>query len=304
MLKFGLLKKSTYFSSSSITCSQMIDEIYEFAMKIGRLTGAGLFDRNYTLLNRRATLMIFILITGCFLTVYDMYKFYEDSYRFMFCCLLCSGQMQSFIKIYSFGFRRKDFFELRKQAEKFHENFQSTHLSKMFEEKLMQVTHVCAILTFLYLSSYVLISVFPIGFYLITGKRILHVGIELPFIDWEESYVGYAANFAHQLLAISGFVCLANTILIIQVVLVGCALHQFKVLEIILNDLDEMLNEQNLPKVTKQLKVLHQTHLSLMEFLVKLESLFAPYYFVELAALIFQKVVVLYALINVSCLFN
>lgn len=304
MFKFGLPKKATYFSSESITCAQMINEIYEFAMKIARLVGLGIFDENFSMMNWRTGPMIFVLITGSFLSVYDIYKFSDDNFRCIFCLLLCSGQLQSYIKLYSFAYKRHDFIELRQKADKFDENFKSQKSSKILEEKLMEATHVCAILSFLYFSSYILISSFPILFYFITGKRILHVGIELPLIDWEQSFVGYALNFAHQMIALSAFSCLCTMILIVEVILVTCSIHQFDVLEIMLDDLDELLvkndNGENNSKIEQHLKRVYQTHQNLMSFLIKLESAFVPYYIVEMGALIFQKVLVLYALINVN----
>ena len=170
----------------------------------------------------------------------------------------------------------------------------------------MIAAHVIATLTFFFISNAILISIYPIIFYFIFNERILHFGIELPLIDWKCSWIGYGVNFTHVVVCLAAFTCLSIYILTIIICFMTSAIVQFDFLDILLHELNDLAitNEdgRNNEEICKKIKLLTQTHEKLVEFMDELRETFAPYYFFEFGALIFQKTVVLFAMITVSYL--
>ena len=308
MTKFRIPNKSTYFSSDLITHLQMVDEIMEFALKWGRLIGAGLLDQDYKTANKTIIFVVLLLILTCTINIYDIYLFREDVIRCVFCLLTFSAGIQSFAKCYTFLWMRNNILNLRKQSEKFHEHFSSLKSSKIFEEKFMIAAHVIAGLSVLYITAFILIAIYPIIFYFIMNERILHFGIELPLIDWKNSWIGYGINFGYQILIVSIFFCGSIVSLCIIICFMTSGIGQFDVLDILLDELNELAikndkGEKN-DEIRKKIKFLIQTHTNLMEFIHKMRQTFAPYYFFEFFGLIFQKTVELFAIISVSSIIN
>lgn len=304
ILNFKFPTKSSYFSSDVITHSQMVNEIFEYTMIPARFIGAGIYDKNFQVLNKKLIFLLTLLTITMSINVYDIYYFRNDIVRCIFCLMTFSAGVQGYIKFYTFVILRKDLIELRNAAEKFHENFESPKSSKIFENKFMIATHVSATLTLLYVCTFILLSIYPILFYFITNERILHFGIELPFIDWKYSYVGYTINFVHQLYCALSFFCGSIPTLCIIICFMTSAIGQFDVLEILLDEINELslVNEdrQNDNRIKMKIIFLIQTHTNLVDFLKKLKKTFSMYYFIEFAALIFQKTVILFAIISVS----
>ncbi|KAL7029972.1 hypothetical protein ACKWTF_006454 [Chironomus riparius] len=304
--KFKIPTKSSYFSSDVITHWQMVDEIFEFIMKWGRLIGVGIFDQNFEITNRIITILMSLMTFNCIVNFCDIYLFRKDMVRCVFCLLTLSTCIQGFAKFYTFLWLRDNVLNLRKQSEKFHEHFSSLKSSKIFEEKLMIVAHVSAGLTILYICTFILIAVYPIIYYFIMNERILHFGLELPFIDWKESWIGYGINFIHQIVSISTFFCASNLSLCVIICFMTSGICQFDVLDILIDELNDSAigNEEGKKsdEINAKIKFLVQTHVNLIEFLNNFRKTFASYYFLEIASLLFQKTVVLFAIISVSFL--
>lgn len=303
-LRLKLPEKSSYFSSNSASHQQMQRSIFEYVSKILKPIGCAYFDHNYSMLNIKFFNTCFLWTFTFLLHIYDIWMFREDISRCIFCLLTWSAEFQTLAKLYTFVFHRKDINDLRKRTEKFHESLVSTKTSGIYEEKYMQAAHVCVMLTIVYLAAFVLISVYPILLYLIIGKRFLHFGVELPFVDWEYSYAGYASNLFYIILITSMFFAGSIATLCTVITFMASGVAQYEVLKVLVNDITELArgneNGNKNRKIEAQLKVLVKVHVDLMQFFTAIKSVLAPYYFLEYAALFFQKTVMLFAIINVN----
>jgi len=304
MVKITIPTKSTYFSSNAITHLQMADEILEFAMKWGRLIGAGFFDKDYNKLNKKIIFILILAILTCFINTADIYLFRTDSVRCVFCMLTISAQVQGFVKIYTFLWMLQNILNLRKQTEKFHKHYSSLKSSKIFEEKFMIVAHFSAGLTITYISTFIVIAIYPIIYYFITNERILHFGLELPFIDWKCSYIGYGLNFVHQIGLVFVFFCASIACFCIIISFITSGICQFDVLTILIEELNELAlaneDDSKNSEICSKIKFLVTTHVNLCEFLQQLKKTFSAYFLIEFIALVFQKTVELFSIINVS----
>ena len=304
MVQFKIPTKSTYFSSDVITHLQMADEIFEYAMKWARLCGAEIFDQNYKFTNKKLEFTVSLLTLTSIINIYDIFLFRDDIVRCVFCLLSFSCEVQSFAKVYSFLWLHGNFLSLRKQCEKFHEHFSSLKSSKMFEEKFMIASHVIAVLTVLYICTFILLVLYPIIFYFIMNERILICGIELPFINWKESWIGFGINLIHQMMCLFTFFCGSIFSLCVTICFITTEVCQFDVLKILRDELNELIiknqDGSKNKEIRSQINFLAKTHANLIDFLQRMRHIFAIYYFVEFIGLIFQKTVELFAISTVS----
>jgi hypothetical protein len=296
--------KSTYFSSEAITHLQMMDEILEFAMKGGRIVGAGMFDKNFKVVNMINLFVMAVTALTFIINIYDIYIFRKDTIRCAFCLLTCSAAVQGFVNFYTFIWNNNDIFSLKKKTEKFHENYSSIKASKIFEEQFMIVAHVVVGLTILLIATFILITFYPVVYYFITNERILHFGIELPFIDWESSWIGYGINFVHQAYCVFTTFCALIFCLSVIICYIASGICQYDVMNILLEELNELAigneNGKNNEEISNKIKFLVETHVNLIEFLDETRRAFSPFFFFDFGALIFQKTVELFAIISVS----
>jgi len=277
-------------------------------MKWGRLIGGGIFDKDFDRANKKIILIISLTALTCIINVYDIYLFRKDLVRCAFCILTISGQVQGFAKIHTFIWLYKNILNLRKQSEKLHDHFSSLKISKIFEENFMVVAHATAVLTFLGIGTFIIISVYPVIYFWIFGERILHFGLELPFIDWKCSWIGYGINFLHQAGLLFIFICITLMALCTIISLMARGICQFDVLEFLLDELNDLIiqNEDGSKNVEirNKIRFLVETHTNLVQFLQEMRQTFKMYYFIDLSALVFQKTVELFAIISVSYIFN
>lgn len=170
----------------------------------------------------------------------------------------------------------------------------------------MIAAHVIAGLTVLYISTFILLVIYPIIFYFIFKEKILLCGIELPFINWKDSWIGFGINFAYQILILFIFFCGSVFCLCIIICFITSGVCQFHVMKILLDELNELAiaNKNGIKddEIRNKIKFLVETHLNLIEFLHEMRRIFAPYYFIEFGALIFQKTIELFAIMTVSCM--
>jgi len=306
MFKIKIPTKSTYFSSNVITHLQMADEIFEFAMKWVRLFGANIFDKGYETRNIKVISTFALAIFTIIINIYDIFLFQEDMVRCVFCLLIFSALIQALAKLQTFVWMSDKMINLRQQTEKFHENFSSLKLSKIFEEKFMVAAHVSAGLTVLYICTFILLAIYPFIFYLIMNEKISLFGIEIPFINLKDSWIGFGINFAHQILCAFIFFCGSIGSLCTIICFITSGICQFDVLKILLDELNELIiqnkNGSKDDEICNKIKFLMKIHLNLIDFLHELKRTFAPYYFIEFGALVFQKTVELFAIMTVSCL--
>jgi len=304
MIKIKIPTKSTYFSSDAITHQQMTDKIFEYAMQWGRLIGVNIFDKDFVKANKKITLLEIALILTFIINVYDIFLFRSELVRCAFCILSLSAELQGFGMMSTFILSYKNILNLRKQSEKFHEHFSSLKTSKIFEENFMVVAHATAVLTFLGIGTFISMSVYPIIYFLIFDERILHFGVELPFIDWKFSWIGYGLNFVHQAGLLFVFVTFSFISLCIIISLMASGICQFDVLEILLEELNDLIitNEDGSKndEIRHRIRFLVATHTNLVQFLQEMRETFMIYYFVDLSALVLQKTSVLFAVISVS----
>ncbi|XP_070502403.1 odorant receptor 30a-like [Chironomus tepperi] len=280
----------------------MADEIFEYAMKWGRLLGAEIFDKGFKRTNKRVFLLVVLTALTSIINIYDIYLFRGDPDRCIFCLLTISGQVQGFAKFYSFIWLYKRIISLRRQSEKFHEHFSSEKTLKIFEEKFMIVAHLTAALTFLMVCTFILIASYPIIYFLIYNERILHFGLELPLIDWKYSWIGYGINFIHQGGLLFVFICISLQTLYIIFCFVTSAICQFDALDVLLDELNELAigNEDGSKneEIHSRLIFLVQIQTRVDHFLQEMKQAFMIYYLIDILALIFQKTVELYAIIS------
>jgi hypothetical protein len=187
---------------------------------------------------------------------------------------------------------------------KFLEKLSSLRASKVFEDNFMIVAHLIAAFTLVSICTFFIVVSYPIIYFLIFNERILHFGLELPFIDWKYSWIGYGINFFHQgFFVLVFFTCSVQGVCVI-ICFITSGICQYDLLEILLDELNELIlnnkDGSNDNKIRSKVNFLVESHINLIRYLEEMRQTFMIYYFVELAALVFQKTVELFAIVNVS----
>jgi hypothetical protein len=305
MYKFKIPTKSTYFSSAAVTHQQMMNELFEFAMKWGRLIGVNIFDKDYDKANRRVVLVQIVTILTFILNVYDIYLFRKDLVRWVFCILTLSGQFRAIAMINTFIRGNDNILNLRKQSEKFHEHYSSLNTTKMYETNLLKVAHVTASFTLFGILTFIFVTLYPVIYFWIFDERILHFGTELPFIDWKYSWIGYGINFIFHVAILFVYLSLMVTSMCIIINILTSGICQYDVLDFLLDELNELIVQNKdgskNSEIRKKIKFLIETHLNLIQYLQEMRQTFKIYYFIDLSALVIQKTVTLFVMISVSC---
>jgi hypothetical protein len=304
MKKLKIPTKSTYFTSDTIAHTQMFEELMQFAMKSAKVVGGHIFDPNFVALNPAFIFAILLQTLTTIITIYDIYLFRDNLVRCAFCLLTLSAAVQGYAKMYTFVFLRYEILDLRKSTEKLQRNFNTLRTSRIFEDCFLKTAHVGAVLTILFIATAILFTTYPIIYYIVFRERILHFGIELPFLEWQTSWIDYGINFVHQSLCINTFICGSIATIVMGLCFVTNAIAQYDVIGLLLDDLDELAiaNEEGskVDEIKEMIKLIVEMHIELNEFLNLLQDIFRSYYFFDFAALIFMKTVSLFAVITVS----
>lgn len=125
----------------------------------------------------------------------------------------------------------------------FHCDIEHADIKKCLEKCVLN-THIAKMLTnILYFPSGIIIFCYPIIYYLITHKKILHFGFVLPWLDWE-SPMGYTVNFMHHSLQIYNVMIAFVGSNSLHMIFIMNLYGQYDALNILLRDLN-ILAEAN-----------------------------------------------------------
>jgi hypothetical protein len=271
MVKLEIPTKSTYFASDKFSPLEMFKNIMNQTNFILSLVGIDVFTLNYTTFKWQ-----FILCFGnCFvfvlLSFYNIFIFRTDLVRVCFILVTLGISLQGLSKVRTYVFLRYKIIDLKDRIERFITNFNTKETNQMFESWLMISCHSAVSLSALFFVSAILILIYPIIYYLIFGEKILHFGFELPWIDWQTSWLGYAANFLYVIslvhLTVFGMIatCFVNILFVLM------TLGQFELLKMMLNDLDELIrskkNGSKNDALKKQIKLIVEMHNELLRYI-------------------------------------
>lgn len=262
--------KETYFSSGSITHQQMFSELCEKVMIPSRYLGANIFDKDYYEFNFLILILTFGLLTSTFaINIYDIYLFRKSLVRCVVCFFIFTAAFQSYNKIYTFVFMKQNCIELKEKCESFHQNFRSAKSVEIFEMWMLRAAHVGFFITVMYTIVGVLISVYPMIFYFLLDERILHFGIEIPMLDWKNSWIAYGIKYIHQSTILIAFVTSSIPSISIVVIYISTAFAFFDILSVLLDELDQISikNEgnKNDKAIKEMIKLITEHHMELIE---------------------------------------
>lgn len=148
----------------------------------------------------------------------------------------------------------------------------------------------------------VIIPIYPIIYYMIFNEIILIFPIEIPYIDWKSSLFGYSLNYFYHILLLVYyvFITVLSNLYIVNVII--CAIAKYDVIKVLLHEIDNLLkkNEQNSKKIHQNMRLLIEMQNKLSNFINLIQDTFSYYLFLEFATMMFEIVVALFVMINVS----
>jgi hypothetical protein len=261
--------KAFYFSSDVITHLQMYQELTQKTMLVAKFIGVNIFDSNYKVLNARFVTGFALFFFSTIINIYDIYLFRNDLVRSMFCMITLCSSVQCVTKYYSFLIKMGNCRELKNRAEKFHQNFKTIKSAEIFEKWMIIAAHVGAILTVMYFCALILIVSYPAIFLIFLNERVLPFGIELPMLDWKESWIGYGLNYFYHSLILTFFVFASIASIFVVICYLASLFAQFEMLSVLIADLNELALKngkgENNFVIKNALREIIKLHLELIE---------------------------------------
>ena len=244
------------------------DEMFRKSLKntvslFCRFIGCDIFSTKFTIHTFLFYGLFFDLISYSLISIYNIYLFRNDFIRSTFCVVTLGMGFQGAIKLYTFIFHRSDMLRLYDLIVLFQQSVQNFKIKNALENSVINSCIASLVLIPMYLACGILMFIYPLVYYLLFDKRILHFGFVLPFID-VESYLGYALNFFHHSLQIYVVINAAIGSNIVCILFINGAFGQYDALTILLQELDTIAsqnvdgcNDQLIKQYIKEITRIH-----------------------------------------------
>lgn len=144
--------KKFYFKSEAISPIEMFHRNIEFANNFGKFIGSHIFSQNFSLINPVLIIMLIDLVTYLFISFQNIYAFWGDFVRVIFCVVTLGMGFQCCIKLYTFIFEREQIKKLAILTESFHENASCAKASQSFEKWILTFCRVASFMAILFYS--------------------------------------------------------------------------------------------------------------------------------------------------------
>lgn len=264
ILNFEIPPKSFYFSSDSLTNELLFQELLEYISIPLNFFGFGVYSDNYEFFNLRFKFWTLFSIITSSIIVKNVVDFYEDTVKFLFSFLILSILPQIAARFYSFIALRKNHLALRNFTEKIIRDCLDEKSRIVIEKWILKATHIIFIYILINFVMVIFFISFPILYLLIEEKRILLIGIELPFMDWKTSWAAY---FLHVLFqdAVS-LIYMYSTVPVVAVVIsfLSISFAQFDILKTYLSDINEIVEDEG--KIQELLKKISMYHVTVIKY--------------------------------------
>lgn len=266
-MKLIIPTKADYFSSNALTKKQMFDKIIERVNFAARLLGSDIFTENFTIVNLLFFWTFGNILAHIILTIHNVYHYGDDLARFCFLMITVLSAIQGVSMIHVFVFHREDILDLTRRIGVLLEKYNTEKINQMFEKWIIRSCHCGMLLTGLIVGSCILVFLYPIGFYLIFGNKILHFGFELPWIDWQ-SPLGYTLNFAYAGLIIYLFLFALICTTYVTILFIVTSFSHFELIKILFEELNQLIagnkKGDNNEKIKKIIAEITENHNDLL----------------------------------------
>lgn len=268
MVKFRIPTKADYFSSESLSNQAMVAKITAFVNGVAKLEGCDIFTEDYTPLNLRLALGSSVLIINVFMTFHNVYYFGNDLVRFCFLMVAFASALQSVSMLDLFIGDREKIKGLIRRIEKLCEKHNTAKFNAIFERWIILSCHFALVIGIVLILCGLLIFVYPAIFYAIFREKILHMGFELPFVDWRTTF-GYTLNFIYVGAAIFYFLIGLFTSIQLTILNIFLSFAQFEFIGTLLNEFNELIagnqTGENAIKIKKIIGEITENHYELIE---------------------------------------
>jgi hypothetical protein len=270
MLKsFKLPTKSDYFSSDAISPTQMCEELIEIIMKFCRPIGCNIFDNDYTVYNAPLFNLLFVILFVFTLAFFNAVKFVEhEPVRSLICLIAFTVGFQALPKVNTFVVLRKSVQELKDRVLAVFKKLNTQKVNEICETRMMQVTHFGSVFVGIQSTCCFIVSIYPILFR-IFGIDAVVLELEIPFIEWKDSWIGFSVHLMMGLYLCFLFLIgnVATNLMVIGFLVV--AIIQYDIMKMMLKELSEGVESQgkggNANRNKEMIKKIVKMHVELLE---------------------------------------
>jgi hypothetical protein len=266
---FKLPTKSDYFSSDAISPTQMCEELIEIIMKFCRPIGCNIFDNDYTVYNVPLFKLLFVILFVLTLAFFNAVKFVENEpVRSLICLIAFTIIFQALPKVNSFVVLRKSVQELKNRALAVFKKFNTQKVNDICETRMMQVAHFGTVFVGLISVCCFILAMYPLLFR-IFGIDAVVLELEIPFIEWKDSWIGFSVHLLMGLyLSFLFFIgATASNLMVVGFLVV--AIIQYDIMKMLLKELSEGIESQgeddNANRNKEMIKRIVEMHVELLE---------------------------------------
>jgi hypothetical protein len=120
----------------------------------------------------------------------------------------------------------------------------------------------------MYIIVCVFIIIYPVIFYFVFDEIILHFAIEIPALDWKNSWIAYAVNYFHHCIILTTFTLGSIPSISAVVIYTSTAFAHFDILISLLEELDKLTVskiEEKEVKIKAMIKMIIEHHMELIK---------------------------------------
>ena len=269
MVAFKLPTKFDYFKTDAISNLEILKKCLNLPNFFAKMLGVDILSPGFTFFSAPFVFIIFNFLLGIVVHIYDLYLYREDVSQIFFILGTGSGVIKAIVRINVFTSYRANIYDHLARAESFLTNSITEAADRIFAKWMLMLCHMSALVAALVFIFCVAVMAYPIIVYFVTGTRVLHFGFELPFIDWQNSLIGYSLNFIWCCYLIYAQVMLIFLCVLLFTFPIIVNLGQFEVIQSLLEELDELIkgnqNNCNDKRIKKYIAIITETHNDLLE---------------------------------------
>jgi hypothetical protein len=253
MAKVKIPSKATYFKSETVSSTEMFEKLIKAVNFIASFIGCHTMSPHFSFKNFMLIALFVDLVTYLAISFQNIYAFRDDFERQIFCVATLGMGFQGAIKLYTFVFNRENILKLAELAENFHKSSNDVKAVKSFEKWMLTFCHVGSLFAVAYFGCGFLVFCYPMIFYLIFGKKILHFGFVIPGTD-SETLIGYSVNFAHQTFQIYVVIIAVSVTSFYTIFFILNVFAQYDSIEVELDNLSELATKHEKDKQKFKIK--------------------------------------------------
>lgn len=168
-------KKDFYFPSN-YTSHEMFRDMMDFLNYSAKIMGSDAFSTDFTPANSVFIFIVFYFTSLIIEHFYGIYCNRNNTIELIYVLITLPALPQTAIRMYSFMMRRDKLLDVFEQMNEFHLRYYTPVTRKVMEESVLRSCNLCLFLTMLIMCAGFIVAIYPVIFYIYSGKFNFNIG--------------------------------------------------------------------------------------------------------------------------------